>query len=160
MRFAYQRFPTPFPIVSLDGRAERPKAIIAVRFVGPLIGHPLDSLLDTGADDTVLPDWMAAKIGIDLTHAPIGSARGVAAQFGALRYAKVTLRVADNFEQCEWQGWAGFTTAALNRPLLGYAGFLQFFSAHFHGDREVVELTANSAFPGQTRQFTPPPPPS
>jgi hypothetical protein len=30
----------------------------------------------------------------------------------------------------------------------GYAGFLQFFTTTFHGDRELAELTVNSAYPG------------
>jgi hypothetical protein len=33
-------------------------------------------------------------------------------------------------------------------PLLGFAGCLQFFSAHFHGDREEVELSVNSLYRG------------
>ena len=34
------------------------------------------------------------------------------------------------------------------RPLIGFAGFLQFFTATFHGDREQVELTVNALYPG------------
>lgn len=37
-------------------------------------------------------------------------------------------------------GWVGFSPA-ISRPLFGFAGFLQFFTATFHGDREQVELT-------------------
>jgi hypothetical protein len=32
--------------------------------------------------------------------------------------------------------------------MVGFAGFLQFFTATFHGDREEVELTVNMAYPG------------
>jgi hypothetical protein len=32
--------------------------------------------------------------------------------------------------------------------LYGFAGFLQFFTAKFEGDREEVELTVNSLYPG------------
>ena len=46
-------------------------------------------------------------------------------------------------------GWVGFTSAPLRQPLLGYAGFLQFFTATFHGDREEVELAVNAAYPGK-----------
>jgi hypothetical protein len=42
----------------------------------------------------------------------------------------------------------GFTPVRLNRALLGFAGCLQFFTATFHGDREEVELTVNSLYPG------------
>jgi hypothetical protein len=65
-----------------------------------------------------------------------------------VRYAEVTLRIADNQEQREWKAWVGFTAARLRQPLLGYAGFLQYFTATFHGDREEVELTVNPTYPG------------
>jgi hypothetical protein len=32
--------------------------------------------------------------------------------------------------------------------LLGFAGFLQFFTATFRGDREEVELAVNVLYPG------------
>jgi hypothetical protein len=65
-----------------------------------------------------------------------------------VRYAQVSLRVTDGRERREWAAWAGFTPAKLLSPLLGFAGFLQFFTATFHGDREQVELTVNSLYPG------------
>jgi hypothetical protein len=49
-----------------------------------------------------------------------------------------TFRIADVHEHREWQGWVGFTSVPMRQLLLGYAGVLQFFSAHFHGDREEV----------------------
>jgi hypothetical protein len=45
-------------------------------------------------------------------------------------------------------GWLGFTSAPLRQSLLGYAGFLQFFTATFYGDTEQVELTINSLYTG------------
>ena len=47
-----------------------------------------------------------------------------------------------------WKAWVGFTSAPLRQPLLGYAGFLQFFDATFFGQREEVELAVNSAYSG------------
>ena len=38
--------------------------------------------------------------------------------------------------------------ARLIYPLLGFAGCLQYFRANFMGDREEVELTVNSLYPG------------
>jgi hypothetical protein len=52
-------------------------------------------------------------------------------------------------EQREWPAWVAFTPARLNQPLFGFAGLLQFFTAAFHGDREQVELTINSLYPGK-----------
>ncbi len=65
-----------------------------------------------------------------------------------LRYAEVTLRVTDGQEAREWKGWVGFTPARLYRPLPGFAGCPQFFSVDFHGDREFLDLTINSLYPG------------
>jgi hypothetical protein len=91
---------------------------------------------------------LAAAVGIDLTGAPTGSASGVGPAVGSLSYAVVTLRIADGKEFCEWPARVGFTSAPLKRPLLGFAGFLQFFRAVFDGDLEEVELTTNRRYPG------------
>jgi hypothetical protein len=106
-------------------------------------------LLDIGADDTVFSDVVASHIGIDLFHAPTGGASGVGPMAAVvLRYAEVVLRISDGKEHREWPARVGFTSAPLHRPLLGYAGFLQFFSATFHGDREEAELSVNGSYPG------------
>jgi hypothetical protein len=71
--------------------------------------------------------------------------------FSGLRasiYAEVKLRITDGAEQREWQAWVAFTPACIRRPLLGFGGFLQFFTAAFYGDREQVELTTNSFYRG------------
>ena len=65
-----------------------------------------------------------------------------------VRYAEVTLRLSDGQENREWHALVAFTSARLRRPIVGFAGFLQFFKAVFEGDREVVELTANSLYAG------------
>jgi hypothetical protein len=72
---------------------------------------------------------------VTLTHAPV-------------RYAQVFLRMTDGKEQREWPAWVGFTPAKIQSPLLGLAGFLQFFTATSSGDREEVELMVNSLYPG------------
>jgi hypothetical protein len=148
MRFNYLRFPTRQPVLTLSGRTERPRTVIGLTLIGPTSTRLIEALLDTGSDDTVFPEALAAILGIDLTNAPtlIGAGFGMVAH--PLRLAEVTLRVADSQEQREWRAWVGFTAAPLRQPLLGYAGFLQFFTATFHGDREEVELTINADFPG------------
>jgi len=104
--------------------------------------------LDPGSDDCVFPLSLAAKIGVDLTNAPAGEAAGVGKAPVALRFAQVKLRLVSGEEWCEWPAWVAFTDAPLNRPLLGFAGFLQFFTATFRGDREEVELAVNALYPG------------
>ena len=105
-------------------------------------------LLDTGADDTVFDEQVAQVIGLDLTQAPTAAASGVGQVASPLRYAEVTLRVVGNGELREWPARVGFTSSPLKRALLGFAGFLQFFTATFHGDREEVELTVYALYPG------------
>jgi len=110
--------------------------------------HPVDALVDPGADDSVFPDSVANRLGIDLGNAPIGTGAGVGLAAVPLRFAEISLRMTDGQEKREWQAWVGFTSSNLRHPLLGFAGFLQYFTATFYGDREEVELTANSLYPG------------
>ena len=146
--YRYTRYPRPQPIVSLNGRTERPKPVIGVALLSGQKTVARDCLLDTGADDTIFPEDVAAQLGIDLSNAPSGTASGVGLVPSIVRYAKVTFRITDGHEQREWEGWVGFTSARLHRPLLGHAGFLQFFDATFRGDAEIVELTPNSSYAG------------
>ena len=73
---------------------------------------------------------------------------GVGGAAYRLCYAQVTMRVSDGVEFRSWPAWVGFTNAPLNQPILGYAGFLQFFDATFRGHAEEVELAVNPSYPG------------
>jgi hypothetical protein len=119
-----------------------------VALIGPTGTVVRQALLDTGADNTVFPDDVALRIGLDLSVAPLGTGAGIGSNRLTLRYAEVTLRIADNNERREWQAWVGFTSGRLRHPTLGFAGALEFFTATFHGDREQVELTVNGSYPG------------
>lgn len=136
------------PLVSLGGRLDRPRPLINVTILGPAGALPQDALIDTGADDTVFSEQVAALIGLDLTNAPQGTAEGINQGAATIRYAQTTLRIADNKEKREWQAWIGFTAAQMRYPILGFAGFLQYFTATFFGDSEEVELTVNGLYPG------------
>ena len=144
LRFPYKLYPTRRPVIALGGRAVRPKPVLTVGVIGPLSARAVQGLLDTGADDTVVHESVATSIGTDLSAAPMGSATGVGGSVVPVRFAEVTLRLASGYDQCEWRAWVGFTPARLHWALLGFAGFLQFFTATFHGDREEVELTPNA----------------
>ncbi len=126
----------------------RPRPVVLVSVVGPAATVVQDALLDTGADDTVFPEALARKLGVDLTNAPIGEASGVGGAPLPVRYAAVELRLTDGREFRRWPALVGFTAARLKQPLLGFAGCLQFFGAHFRGDREEVELETNTLYPG------------
>lgn len=148
LRFPYLQVGKGQPIVSLGGKVHRPRPVIGVSIAGPADMIPYDGLLDSGSDDVLFPEAIAALIGIDLTNAP----RGAASAFGhaaiPIRYAEATLRIADNQERREWRAWVSFAPVVRRYALLGYAGFLQYFTATFHGDREGVELTVNGIYPG------------
>jgi predicted aspartyl protease len=148
MVFPYRRFRVKHPLPTLGGRTERPRPVIGVSIIGPSDSRLLVALLDTGADDTVFPEALAAKIGIDLTQAPTVEAAGVGLTPVKVRLAEVTLRIAGNSERRQWRAMVAFSPAAMRQPLLGYAGFLQYFTATFHGDREEVELVVNPSYPG------------
>ncbi len=147
--FPYRHGRSPNPVISLGGKLQRPRAIIDVALLGPTKTITLESLLDTGADDTVFSVDDASDAGIDLTGAPTLTLAGVGGAPYTVSYAQVPLRVTDGREFREWPAWVGFTSASMNRPLMGYAGFLQFFTATFYGDRKQVELAANGHYPGR-----------
>ena len=146
--FPYSHHRANQPFITLGGRFVRPRPIIPVTVIGPVKALLRDGLLDTGADDTIFPEYVAQFIGLDLTNAPSGLSTGVSTGVVPVRYAAVMLRLAKATERREWQAWVGFTAAPLRRPLLGFAGFLQYFEASFRGDREEVELTINALYPG------------
>jgi hypothetical protein len=148
LRYRYKLERVSQPLLTLGGRSVRPRPVINFTLVGPGGAWVTEGLLDTGADETVFPEFFAAKIGLDLSAAPTGTVSGVAHGSAVLRYAEITLRLTDGREQREWTAWVGFTAGKLKRPLLGFAGCLQFFDACFRGDREEVELTVNSLYRG------------
>jgi hypothetical protein len=148
MRFPYKITRVGRPALTLGGRWVRPQPLIHVGAVGPAGTLAVLGILDTVADETVFPDYVAAKLGVDLTGAPIGSSSGVGGVPVPLRFAQIKLRLAGGGEFWEWPAWVGFTSLPLRYPMLGFAGFLQFFTAAFHGDLEEVELTANRLYVG------------
>jgi hypothetical protein len=148
LRYPFRLQRTSQPVLSLGGRFVRPQPILAVNIIGPTNSWIRDGLLDTGSDDVVFPDHVAGLIGIDLKNPPTGAARGVGTGVVALRYAEATLRVVGQNEHREWQAWVGFTSAPLRRPLLGFAGFLQFFDSLYRGALEEFDLKVNPLYPG------------
>jgi hypothetical protein len=146
--FRYTLHPVNQPIVSLGGRMVRPKPIVALSLTGPAATVPLDGLVDTGADDIVVPETVATMLGIDLSGAPTIQATGANRSPIPVRFAEATRRLSDGQESREWRAWVGFTSSPMRWGLLGFAGFLQFFTAVFDGARETVELTVNPLYPG------------
>lgn len=147
--FHYKIVPVPRAVQALGGRWSRPRPMIIVSVIGPANTLPTEGLLDTGSDDTIFPESLAHLLGVDLTNAPVGQLTTATLSNAPVRYAQVLLRITDGKEQREWPAWVGFTPVKLQSPLLGFAGFLQYYTATFRGDREEVELTVNSLYPGR-----------
>jgi len=148
LRFRYKLLPSHQAVASLGGRWVRPRPLVTITLVGPSGVYVGQATLDTGADDTVFPEHAAANLGLDLTNAPTGEASGVGAAPLLVRYAPIELRLTDGREFRRWPAWVGFAGVPFKQPLLGFAGCLQFFGAHFRGDREEVELEVNALYPG------------
>ena len=151
MRFPYLVLPTKRAVYSLGGISARPRLVIPVQISGPLGSLVLDACLDTGTDDTLFPKQVARALGIGVTQAPDeGEALPIGGSPLRYPYGRVTLRVADGVEACELEAIVGFIDVALPWPLLGLAGFLQFFDATLKGDQKELLLTPNNSFPGRS----------
>src|SRR5262249_34558515 len=138
------------PQPSLAGGLLRYRPIMAVRISGPGGSWVLDGLLDPGSDGTIFPEWIAPMIGLDLAAA-VGHDVALAGRAKPLRcrYIQATLRITDGKQETyEWEAVVGFVAVPLKCPLLGQAGFLQFFDVTFRGDDHIAELNANTAFSG------------
>ena len=148
MQFAYELFAVPSPVRSLGGRYSRPRPMVPITVIGPTGSYLIDGLIDSGSDETIFPDFVAGIIGIDLSGATSLSTHGIGGTAVGVRSFDVTLRIAGSHEQHEWSAVVGFAPLARRTAMLGFAGFLQYFTACFHGDLEFVELTTNALYPG------------
>jgi hypothetical protein len=150
MRVPYLVGTAQRPQPALGGSLLRPRPMMPVQFHGRGGSVTRTSILDTGADDTVLPDWIASAVGLDLTGAeerPIGLAGRTPLR---CRYAPAEIEISDGTrETYRWTAVVGFVDdRALPRPLMGHAGFLQYFNADFRGADLEVLLVPNRTFPG------------
>jgi hypothetical protein len=149
VRFPYRRLHTSTAIPTLGGAFYRHKPILQVRLANGESEHTVRALLDTGADDTVFPRSAADQLGIRLDGLPVSFAAGAGSREIGYAIAPVSLSIRDKTKKCTWSALVGFR---LDRssvfPLLGHAGFFQFFTAEFHGDTHEIVLTPNSTFPG------------
>ncbi len=148
MRFRYFAQQVHQPIYSLGGTSIRwqPLACTLVGLTRPQLA--LDCLADSAADDTILPLRIAHRLGLDLSTAPVGSARSVGGAVQTYRYAPVLLRLSDGVETCEWQAVVGFLDLPMRQGLLGQAGFFQFFDVTFFGAAREFTVFPNTNFSG------------
>lgn len=160
MIIPYMPVPTADPIPSLGGSFTRYRPVKAVLLIGPSGTRLRDALLDTGSDDTVFEEWVAQRLGIDLTNAAerllslVGRPQPI-----RCRYATVRLRLTDGIsETFEWEAIVGFAATRPRYSLAGHAGFFQFFDATFRSQTREAEIVPNAAFRGQRLTHRPPRP--
>lgn len=153
-RFPYIAIPTTQPISSLHGRSARPRPLIPIAIINPqdtTRWRQYRGCLDSGSDDTVFHDDTAALLGIDLTHAPTGQAEGTTGAPVMLRYAEVSLQLrGPDGDILQWSATVAFAPRRRTYPLLGFAGFMQFFDTIFFGELEEIELDPNGLLPRQS----------
>ena len=154
LRFPYQAVPIigPIPPNLPAGSTVRWRPLIPVRVANLDTGQlfPLDqALVDTGADDTILPMTLATTLGIPLL--PI-TASGHAIRWRGnsytMRFGEVSLELDDGVETWKWTSLVAFSPAPLRYPLLGHAGFSQYFDVTFAGAAPAVLLETNPSFAG------------
>jgi Aspartyl protease len=148
IRFPYVPGASPQPVWALRGRSSIPHPLVTLTVIGPGGASVQRCLLDTGADYTVFPEQIATAIGLDLSASTTGTAYPVGGGAATIRFAEVGLRLAGNGEFHEWQSRVGFCSIPMKVPLLGFAGFFEYFTATFFGDLEEVELSVNSKYSG------------
>lgn len=149
VKFPYLALPTSRPISSLAGANVRFRPIIPVRILGPAGSWTGDCSVDCGTDDTIFPRRLATKLGIDLTGAEQVHARPIGSIAVPYLYAKTSIRLTDGVDVCEWEAIVGFVDVPLRWPILGHAGFLQYFDVNLFGAKREVELMPNVDLSGR-----------
>ena len=158
MRFPYIALPTGQPVYPLKGAVVRHRPLVTVQVRGPSGARSLTATLDSGSDDTLLPAYLAPHLGMDLTQAPEGKSGTVGGPPVPYHYATVRLRLADGYEECEWEAIVGFVTAPMRWAILGHAGAMQFFDIQLFGFLHEARLAPNASFAGRRMIHRSPPP--
>ncbi len=151
LRFAYQEelLSGPVPPSMPANSVVRYRPLVPITIIGP--GNASFSferaLLDTGSDDSVFPIDVAKRLGIRLKPLT-GHGMRWRGLFHAIRFGDVDLALSDTISIWQWGAVIGFSPAPIRYPILGQAGFLQYFGARFLGADLAVELEINRDFPG------------
>jgi hypothetical protein len=150
MRIRYTPYTVRTAVPALGGATLVLRPLLALRITGPSGSRLRDGILDTGADETIVDPSVAPLIGVDSSQAPEREIHLIGRGRIRCRYAPVQLRISDGIaETYEWDTVVGFAPFPILRALLGFAGFLQFFDADFHGADQEVTLLPNASFAGR-----------
>jgi hypothetical protein len=150
VKFPYLPLPTGKPVYSLRGASVRYRPIIPLEVAGPTGSRLRDCSVDCGSDDTLLPRHYSAVMGIALTSPPHeGEGSPIGGQPIRYPYGRVTFRLSDGLTAYEWEAIVGFVAVPLRWPVLGHAGFLEFFDVELLGRRRQAIITPNASFRGR-----------
>lgn len=148
MRFPYQ---THIVGTSDDGSElllSRPE--LDLKLIGPKGSAVFIGLVDTGADQTILPTFIAHRLGIELGphEGPIATAFG--GQRLDLLDGAAVLEIRSGGEILAWTAplcFFDYSEEDESTVVLGYVGFLEFFTATFDGDALELTLEPNRYLP-------------
>ncbi len=149
MRIPYTRLNTSRPVFSLGGVLWRDYPLCMTGVQSEATSTSVDALIDSGSDDIVLPITVSRKLGLDLSKTPQGHAQAVGGQSIGYHYVRLTLRLSDGVEHCEWDAMVGITTQPLRWALFGRSGFFRFFDVNFQEATRETVVVPNANFPGR-----------
>ncbi len=106
----------------------------------------LVALVDTGSDHTIFPRRIARLLNIALTadEAPSASAYG-GSKLDFVQ-GEITVHVEDENEQADFKVpvcFFEFDDPEQEIAILGFSGFLEYFTATFEGDQAILTLVPN-----------------
>jgi hypothetical protein len=155
MRFRYRPEPLRGKSLASSGGASVPvRPFVPTRVFGPS-GQFISfryAVADTGCSETIFPADTVSIIKATLLPITSQSLVWRGSSF-PIRFARVELEISSTQEAWRWPATVGFTSAPIPFPLLGMAGFFEYFDACFLGDDKAFELTANAAFVGTKKSL-------
>jgi hypothetical protein len=121
---------------------------IRIKVFGPRRSLTISAIVDTGADHVFLSAPVATAIGADLT----GDSESALAAGGHetdVWPGSVEIEIRQSNEFYRWPVTIAFLGGNDDPPIayLGQAGFLEYFTANFGGERQTVELFPNKLLP-------------
>jgi hypothetical protein len=127
------------------------RPLIPVRIISPAGDADHLAFVDPGSDDTLLPRSVATRVGAAVDDTQAANTSGFGGASLPVAPGDVELLLTDGLAVYRWPAHVGFVTFADaddEMSILGHSGFLDFFTATFHGDRKLLELVPNPTFPG------------
>ena len=148
MKFDYKVYPRDPVPGALKGITFQPK--IPLHVFGPKGKIRFDALVDTGSALTIFPRFIADQVGVTLHERNVTHTSGIGEGNVRLFHAKdIELELQIDEGMYRWSAPVWFSESDESPALLGRKGFLEFFTATFHGDEHILTLEPNKNFHGK-----------